>query len=111
MFMDQDSPDKLLRLPTEQKYTLLEAAAVRLDVRIRLERFKEEDDLPPSRGGLIRLGGERVILLDKSTPLEERVQVLAQGLRRALRERGEEFGYLPPAVRLLLSATEEDPPH
>ena len=81
---------------------------MRLDVRIRLERFKEEEDMPLPRGGLIRLGKERIIFLDKRMPLEERVPILARGLTKALRERGREFGFLSPAVRLILSGVEEE---
>ena len=94
----------------EEKYALLEAAAVRLDVRIRVERLNEEESLARPRGGLIRLGRERIIILDKQMPLEERVFVLARGLNRALDEQGKEFGYLPPAVRLILAEAEEGSP-
>ena len=106
--MESDRPDRPPALEPEQRYALLEAAAVRLDVRIRLESLSPEEELSQPRGGLIRLGGERIVMLDKGMPLERRIGVLARGLNRVLEERGQGFGYLPPAVRRILQEAEEE---
>lgn len=105
--MDSQRPGRALSLSQEERYALLEAAAVRLDLRIRLERFREEEDLGRPRGGLIRLGGQRIVILDRSLDLEERVAVLARALNKVLDEPGRESGYLPPAVRQLLDEARE----
>ncbi len=108
--MNTDEPGRSLSLSEEGEYSLLEAAAVRLDVRIRLENLREEEDLNRPRGGLIRLGRERIVILDKNMPLKERIPILARALNRALKDRGEESGYLPPAVRRILAESEERSP-
>ncbi len=110
MIVSSSQPDGPAPLSPEEKYALLETAAVRLNVRIRVEKLDEEESMTRPRGGLIRLGGERIVILDRQTPLEERILVLARGLNRALVEQGEEFGYLPPAVRLILAQAQEGSP-
>jgi len=94
-------------LKPRQRYLLLEAAAARLEVDIRIERLSPLEDLDRPQGGLIRLGGRRVIILDKDRSLEDRTKDLARALARALRERGEGSLFLPPAVRQML----EEIPH
>ena len=108
--MDSDRPGRALSLSEEEQYALLEAAAVRLDLRLRLENLREEEEFGRPRGGLIRLGQERIVILDKSMPLKERIAVLARALNRVLEERGRESGYLPPAVREILARARERSP-
>ena len=109
--MDYDPPDRVSPLTAEGEYVLLEAAAVKLNLRIRLERLQDDDDLPSSRGGLIRLGRDWIVILDKRAPIQERVGVLARALNRIVEERGQEVGYLPPAVRDIIARTKERKSH
>jgi hypothetical protein len=73
----------------------LEALAHRLGVDIRYETFEED---PFSPGGICRIRGKSVIMLNKAASVGEKCQTLAKALRR--------FDlnglYVKPALRELL---------
>lgn len=58
----------------------LEELAHSLGIRIRYENLKREG--PPTRGGLCKLKGEHVFILDSKAPTSDRIQVLAESLAR-----------------------------
>ena len=89
-------------LKPRQRYYLLESAAARLGVEIRIEQLNPLEDLARPLGGLIRLGGRRMVILDKDRSLEDRTEDLTRALALALRDQGEESPFLPPAVRQML---------
>jgi len=91
-------------LSFRERYLLLEAAAAKMEVRIRLERLTADEETTKPVGGLVRLRGERVVILDKGQPLEARARVLAKALARLV----DETTYLPPAVREWLESSGEE---
>ena len=70
----------------------LEAVASQLSVEVRHE------DLEGSRGGLVRLRGQRCILLDRELSVPERVELMAGALARLPLD----DVFLRPVVRELL---------
>jgi hypothetical protein len=71
-------------------------------LRVRRVGAGREGD-PLTRSGVCRLRGELFVVLVGSDPLEDQIQALADGLRRACPE-ALESRYLPPAVRQRLDA-------
>ncbi len=79
----------------------LEALAHNLDVDIRYETFEED---PFSPGGMCRIRGKPVIMLNKAASDGEKCQILARALRRFdLNDL-----YLKPALRELLERSEDE---
>jgi len=76
----------------------LEGVAARLGIEVRVEPLG--DDLG-TRGGLCRIRGRPIILIDASLPIGERIVVLAQALSAF------DVGsiYVPPVVRECIEAT------
>ena len=74
----------------------LEALAGRLGVLVRFEPF----DLALGKGGLCRLRGRPLIVIDAGLPLLDRIAVLAQALARF----DLEAVYLPPFLRARIAA-------
>ncbi len=72
----------------EALYNELEEVAARLGLQVILDRG-------PFTGGACLLEGEELIVLNKSTPLEQRTRVLAEALCR----KDLSGIYLKPAVR------------
>jgi hypothetical protein len=71
----------------------LEALALRLGVVVRVESF--DSDLASKRGGLCRVNGRALLLVDESLPTADRIAVLAEALARF----DLEGIYLSPRVR------------
>jgi len=80
------------RVQVREEVALLEAALARLGVRLREEPLGEEARLA---GGLCRLRGELVCLVDPSRPPRERRTVLLDALGRL----DTSDVWLPPALR------------
>ena len=78
----------------------LEALAARLGIRVRYETIDQTLSQERSSGGLCRLRGQPMILLDESLGPRERVAVLA----RALASFDLDGVYLPPLVRATIRA-------
>ncbi len=91
-----------MRAQLDEKHVLaaLEGLASKLGLRLIYADF-EESDLPV-RGGRCRLKGKELVLLGRSMPPGERIEVLAG----ALRSYPLQDLYLPPAVRSLLELGE-----
>ena len=85
------------REPAEdvRRLALLEAAAERLGVRVRAERLGPAEEAARPVGGLVRLKGAWLVVLDRDQPARARAAVLAG----ALRQLSLSGVYLPPAVR------------
>lgn len=79
----------------------LEALAHNLDVEIRYETFEDE---PFAAGGICRIRGKPIIMVNKSASLQEKCRTLAKALSR--------FDlnglYLKPALRELLEAPQTE---
>lgn len=91
-------------LDAERLLTMLEELATRLGIEIRYERF-ERDALGirsrgGARGGLCRIRGDLVVLMDEDLDVPDRVAVLA----RALAGFDLETIYVPPIVRRAILA-------
>lgn len=71
----------------------LEGALARLGVHVRRERL--DDEARVGAGGLCRLHGVRVVLVDAGAPPAEVRAVLVDALRRI----GADDVWLPPALR------------
>jgi hypothetical protein len=76
----------------------LERVAARLDIELRIEPLGGELG---TRGGLCRIRGRALILIDASLPIAERISVLAEALSAF------DVGsiYVPPVVRECIEAT------
>ena len=74
----------------------LEGLAYMLGVSVRYEKIPEED--VANAGGLCRLRGESVIIVNARAPLKDKIQTLAKALKNF------DFHdvYVRPAVRELL---------
>ncbi len=76
-------------------------AAERAGVEVRNEVFDPNlSDVKRPRGGLCRLRGKRIILVDAKLPLPERIATIAE----ALSEVDLEHLFLPPIVRATIGA-------
>ena len=82
-------------------YRLLTDAAQRIGLSIRYEHFTAADLNPKS--ALCRIKGERVLIMDASIDIHERICVLT----RCLRGMDLEGIYLVPALRSLLRPPDE----
>jgi len=79
----------------------LTRAAERAGVEVRNEVFDPNlSDIKRPRGGLCRLRGKRIILVDSKLPLPERIATIAE----ALAEVDLEHLFLPPVVRATIGA-------
>ena len=90
-------------LPTLQPNELaqaLEALAARLGIPIRYEAMDRTVSQGRSSGGLCRLRGQPMILVDQALGMRDRVAVLAQ----ALGNFDLDGIYLPPVVRATIRA-------
>ena len=84
----RESPVTPTRLLSE-----LETVAARLGIALRVERLGAE--VLGRRGGLCRIRGRTVILVDESLPIADRISVLAE----ALSAFDVSSIYVPPVVR------------
>jgi hypothetical protein len=84
----------------KERYLLLERTAEKLGVRIRVEKLTPEEDISRSQGGLIKIGGQWTVIMDKDQPMEVRFKVLVQALAELI----DHQTYVPPAVREWLEA-------
>ena len=76
----------------------LEELAESIGLQIRHEHIKSDDDLPNVPGGICRLKGDRVVILNSKATTRDRIRALAE----ALRHFDLEGIYIRPAVRRLL---------
>lgn len=76
----------------------LEELADKLGVPIRYEAIKTEEELPASPGGLCRLQGRLLIIVDSRVPVKSKIRVLADALKRF----DLDGVYVLPALRELL---------
>jgi hypothetical protein len=82
-------------LQPEELAAALEALAARLGIPVRYEPMDRAVSQGRSSGGLCRLRGQQMILVDQSLGARERIAVLAQ----ALGSFDLDGVYLPPLVR------------
>jgi hypothetical protein len=85
------SPERLL--------AELEALAFRLRIEVRVERF-DRDLVEHNRGGLCRVQGKALVLIEQSLPIADRIAVLAGSLAQF----DLEGVYVPPLVRARIEA-------
>ncbi|MBN2282544.1 MAG: hypothetical protein JXO48_01500 [Deltaproteobacteria bacterium] len=78
--------------------SLLEALAEQLDIQVRYDRLTGDEPLPG--GGLCRVKGAYVIIIDRKATTGEKIMILAE----ALRHFDLETVYVRPALRELLEA-------
>jgi len=98
------SPKKA-KLEEETLLSHLEELAQGLDVEVRYEPMRREG--PTFPGGLCKLKGKYVLIIDTKAATWEKIQALARGLHRF------DLGqvYLRPGVREFLDKmTNQDPP-
>jgi hypothetical protein len=96
------------KAPKEQKrLEQLEEAAQSLGIEIRYEPFKGENSLAP--GGLCRLKGEYLLILNSRSVLSERINAIASAISRF----DLSATYLRPELREFLEglpSPKDDPP-
>ena len=76
----------------------LEELAESFGLHIRHEPIKSDDDLPIVPGGMCRLKGDRVLILNSKATTQDRIRVLAEVLKHF----NLDGVYIRPAVRQLL---------
>lgn len=76
----------------------LEALALRVGMVVRVERL--DSGLAQTRGGLCKLGGRSIVLMDEALPLADRIDVLVA----ALSTFDLDAVYVPPFVRALVDS-------
>jgi hypothetical protein len=85
------------RMDDQHLFDELLQAVEKLGVEVRMEAFQT----PATKGGgLCILRGEKLVLIDQSAPLTDRICALA----RALSELGSETVYMAPEARELIEA-------
>lgn len=89
--LDHVSPARL--------FSELESVAARLGIDLRVERIESEQ--LGANGGLCRIRGCPLILIDASLPIADRVEVLA----RALSTFDVSAIHMPPVVRARIDST------
>jgi hypothetical protein len=79
----------------------LEALAHKLGIKVRYENINLEES--PSPGGLCRLKGEYVLIIHTSIKVKEKIQVMAEVLKRF------PLGdiYIRPVIRELLGESKD----
>jgi hypothetical protein len=77
----------------------LEALAFRLRVEVRVERL-DRDLMASNAGGLCRVRGKALVLIEESLPIADRIAVLAGSLAQF----DLEGVYVPPFVRARIEA-------
>ena len=85
-----DDPDILL--------ALLEQTARKIGISVRYEPILGATEQSQSPGGLCRLGGDRLLIVDAALSTQQRCQVIAKSLRRL--DLSDVF--IPPLVRRFL---------
>jgi len=75
--------------------SLLEAILEKLSISIRRESLNSDGRTPFSVGGLCRIRGQKVMLIDPSVPEEQTVALLFE----ALKTLDLSDVYLPPSIR------------
>ncbi len=83
-----------MKLPPQRLWEMLLEAAEAMGVEVRVEPMGETG----TGGGACRVGGKWMILVDEGLMPEQKIRVLARGLKAVP---GQEV-YLRPAVRRLL---------
>jgi len=81
--------------------SLLEELADRLGIPIRYEIIKDELTGP---GGLCRVDGEFILLIDTKATAKEKIEIMTEALRRF----DLDGIYIKPALRELLEEYEKD---
>jgi len=76
----------------------LEAIAEKLRVKVHYENLRKRHIF--SKGGLYRLKGDQVVIIESSLNLSEKIDILAD----ALSQFNLEDIYMPPAVRKILAS-------
>ncbi len=90
------------RAEYENLLTHLEELAESLGIKVRYEQLKKESTFFP--GGLCRVKGEDIIIINSSTVIEDRVEILA----RELSSFDLSQIYILPALREYLSGGSSD---
>lgn len=81
-----------------RRYRLLESAALKLGLKLRVERLSGTREPAPARSGLCRIGPDWIVFIDRNEPLEDRILTLV----RALTQVADETVFLPPAIRAMM---------
>jgi len=89
-------------MDTATKLQLLDQLAARLGVEVRYEPMKE--DRGSAAGGLCRLRGRTIIIVDSKAPQAEQVGVLLD----ALSELDTDSVFVPPLIREALAKRRDD---
>jgi hypothetical protein len=76
----------------------LEAIAERLDIKVQYENIRKKHVF--SKGGLYRLKEDKIIIIDTTLNLSEKIEILAD----ALSQFDLEDIYMPPAVRKIVAS-------
>ena len=76
----------------------LEALAVKFGLQIRYEPIRIGDDLPNVPGGVCRLKGDNVLIINSNTTLRDKINTLAGAVKNFDLDRV----YILPVIRELL---------
>ncbi|MFC1839709.1 hypothetical protein ACFL1N_09025 [Thermodesulfobacteriota bacterium] len=89
---------KQLQQQNEKLLGQLEELAENLGIEVRFEKLKKESTFFP--GGLCKVKGEDIIIINSSTPIEDKIEILG----RALSPLDLSQIYVLPALRELLDS-------
>jgi hypothetical protein len=76
----------------------LEELAVTFGLQIRYEPIRIDNDLPNVPGGVCRLKGDNVLIINSNTTVQEKIKTLAEAVKNFDLDRV----YLLPVIRELL---------
>jgi hypothetical protein len=79
----------------------LEELAVTFGLQIRYEPIRIEDNLPNVPGGVCRLKGDNVLIINSNTTVREKINTLAEAVKKFDLDRV----YILPVIRELLENT------
>ena len=92
------NPAKLMTMDDLIIMGQLEALAVTFGLQIRYEPIRIDDDLPNVLGGVCRLKGDNVIILNSNATLRDKINTLAGAVKNFDLDRV----YILPVIRELL---------
>ena len=92
------SPAKPITMDESTIIRQLEALAVTFGLQIRYEPIRIDDDLPNVPGGVCRLKGDNVLIINSTATVRDKINTLAEAVKNFDLDRI----YILPVIRELL---------
>jgi hypothetical protein len=101
IFVTKRNSAKLTTMDESTIIRQLEALAVTFGLQIRYEPIRIDEDLPNVPGGVCRLKGDNVLIINSNATLRDKINTLAEAVKNFDLDRI----YILPVIRELLEKT------